>query len=117
MMHMTLMFRVAHERKAKKELQRTEELLDQKLEVSKCERYWKIPELWTCGASIEFDAPSVAEQITGVLVRANRLANGWYVLGPFYRTDGSLESFTGIFQRREQAARIQSLEWAQFQAR
>ena len=116
MMHMTLMFRVAHARKANKELERAEELLGQKLEVSKCEGYWKIPELWTCDASIEFDAPSVPEQITGILLRANKLANGWYVLGPFYRPDGSLESFTGIFQRREQAARIQSLEWAQFQA-
>ena len=116
MMYMTLMFRVAHARKAKKELERTEELLSQKLEVSKCERYWKIPELWTCDTSIEFDAPSLPEQITGLLLRANKLANGWYVLGPFCRPDGSLESFTGIFQRREQAARIQSLEWAQFQA-
>ena len=116
MIHLTLMYRVAHAHKAKKELQRTEELLNQKLEVSKCERYWKIPELWTCNASIEFEAPSVAEQITGVLLRANRLANGWYVLGPFLRPDGSLESFTGIFKRDAQAARIQSLEWAQFQA-
>jgi hypothetical protein len=114
MMYMTLMFRVAHARKANKELERTEELLSQKLEVSKCERYWKIPELWACHTSIEFDAPSVPEQITGVLLRANKLANGWYVLGPFCRPDGSLESFTGIFQRREQAARIQSLEWAEF---
>ncbi len=48
MMHMTLMFPVAHAHKAKKELHRTEELLDQKLDVSKCQPYWKIPELWTC---------------------------------------------------------------------
>jgi hypothetical protein len=116
MMHMTLMFRVAHAHKAKKELQRTEELLNQKLDVRKCEPYWKIPELWTCDVSLEFDAPSVAEQITGVLLRANRLANGWYVLGPSHRPDGSLETFTGIFKRQEQAARIQSLEWAEFQA-
>ncbi len=66
--------------------------------------------------SIEFDPPPVAERITGVLLRANRLANGWYVLGPFHRPDGSLERFTGIFKRQEQAARIQSLEWAEFQA-
>jgi len=110
------MFRVAHAHKAKKELQRTEELLSDKLNVSKCERYWKIPELWTCEASIEFDAPSVPEQITGVLLRANLLATGWYVLGPFFRPDGSLERFTGIFKHQEQAARIQSLEWAEFQA-
>jgi hypothetical protein len=116
MMDMTLMFRVAYAHKAKEELQRTEELLNQKLEVSKCERYWKIPELWTCETSIEFNASSVAEQIAGALLRANRLANGWYVMGPFFRPDGGLERFTGIFKRQEQAARIESLAWAEFQA-
>ena len=117
MMHMTLMFRVAHAHKAKKELQRTEELLNEKLEVGKCEQYWKIPELWTCDACIVFDAPSASEQIAGVLLRANRLANGWYVLGPFLRSDGGLETFTGIFTRRKaDVARIQSLEWANFHA-
>jgi hypothetical protein len=112
---LTLMFRVGSAVKAKKELQRTEELLNQKLCVGKCERYWKIPELWTCDASMDFEALSEAEQIAGCLIRANRLAYGWYVLGPHFRPDGSLESFGGIFDRRHQAAQIQSLDWAHFQ--
>lgn len=112
---LTLMFRVESADKAKQELQCAEELLDQKLRVNKCERYWKVPELWTCEASMEFDVLSEAEQIAGCLLRANRLARGWCVLGPYFRPDGGLESFEGIFDRRHQAAQIESLEWAQFQ--
>ena len=114
----TLMFRVGNQAKAKKELRRAEELLGQELRLSKCEQYWKIPELWSCEANTDFEVPSEAEQIAACLLRANRLAIGWYVLGPYLRPDGTLESFSGIFDRRHQGkgAKIQSLEWAQFQA-
>lgn len=80
-----------------------------------CERYWKIPEHWTCDAETNFEASSTAELITQCLLRANRLATGWYVLGPHLRPDGALESFNGIFSRRQLGARLASLEWAQFQ--
>ena len=111
----TLMFRVKNRDKATRELARAEELLGQQLSVNSCERYWKIPELWTCDAATSFEAPSTAEQITGCLLLANRLATGWYVLGPQLRPDGTLESFNGIFDRRHSGAKIPSLEWAQFQ--
>jgi len=111
----TLIFRVRNQDKAKKELRRAEEFLGLELSLEKCERYWKIPELWTCGAETHFEASSPAEQITACLLHANRLATGWHVPGPHLRPDGSLESFEGIFDRRQLGARMSSLEWAQFQ--
>ena len=111
----TLMFRVGSQAKAKRELQRAEELLGQELRLSKCEQYWKIPEQWTCEAATDFEVPSEAEQITACLLRANRLAIGWYVLGPYLRPDGTLESFNGIFDGRHSGSKLSSLEWAQFQ--
>jgi hypothetical protein len=112
----TLMFRVRNRDKAEKELRRAEELLGEELRLRNCEPYWKIPELWRCQADTDFEIPSEAEQITACLLRANRLAIGWYVLGPYFRPDGTLESFNGIFDRHQgKGAKIQSLEWAQFQ--
>jgi len=111
----TLMSRVRDQDKAKKELRRAEELLGLELSLGACERYWKIPELWTCGAGAHFEASSTAEQVTQCLLRANLLATGWYVLGPHLRPDGSLETLEGIFDRRQRGARMSSLEWAQFQ--
>jgi hypothetical protein len=111
----TLMFRVRSHDKAKVQLRRAEELLGVELDLGTCERYWKIPELWTCSAATPFEAPSTAEQLTGCLLLANRLATGWYVLGPYLRPDGTLESFNGVFDRRQSCAKMQSLEWAQFQ--
>ena len=111
----TLMFRVGNQDKARKELRRAEELLGLELSLGACERYWKIPELWTCNAETHIEASSAAEQVTQCLLRANRLTTGWYVLGPHLRPDGSLEGFDGIFDRRQQGARLSSLEWAQFQ--
>lgn len=113
----TLMFRVRNHEKATKELRRAEELLGTELCLGACERYWKIPEQWTCSAETYFEAPSMAEQITGCLLLANRLAIGWHVLGPILGSDGTLQSFAGIFARRNSGAKLSSLEWAQFQIR
>ena len=110
-----LMFRVRNQDKAKKELRRAEELLGLELALGTCERYWKIPELWTCDAETSVEASSTAEQVTWCLLHANRLATGWYVLGPYLRPDASLESFKGIFDRSQLGTRLSSLEWAQFQ--
>jgi hypothetical protein len=111
----TLNFRVRNLAKARIELRRAEGLLGLELSLGACERYWKIPEQWTCSAETHFEASSTAEQITQCLLRANRLATGWYVLGPHLRPDGSIESFNGIFDHRQSHARLSSLEWAQFQ--
>jgi hypothetical protein len=110
----TLMFRVSNRDKANKELARATSLLGRNLHLAKCERYWKISELWTCEAATLFETPSEAEQIVGYLLLANRLAIGWHVLGPNY-SDAGLESFEGIFDRRQGHAKLGSLEWAQFQ--
>jgi hypothetical protein len=110
----TLMFRVSNRAKANKEFARANGLVGRKLHLAKYERYWKIPELWTCEAATQFETPSEAEQIVGYLLLANRLAIGWHVLGPNY-SDAGLESFVGIFDRRQGQAKLASLEWAQFQ--
>jgi len=109
------MFRVGSREKAQRQLRRAEQLLGSELRVNGCERYWKIPELWTCNAATEFDAASVSDQTTRCLLLANRLANSWQVRGPHLRPDGTLEGFSGIFSRGAAGANMQSLEWAQFQ--
>jgi hypothetical protein len=111
----TLNFRVKNQDKAKKELGRAEELLGTPLRLGICERYWKIPEQWTCNAETKFDAPSLAEQITQCLLLANRLAIGWHVLGPYLQADGTVQSFSGIFDGHRPGAKLASLEWAQFE--
>lgn len=111
----TLMFRVKNQDKATKELRRAEELLGTELCLGTCERYWKIPELWTCNAEMQFEAPSLAEQVTRCLLLANRLAIGWYVLGPNLGTDGTFHSFSGIFDGHHPGTKLSNLEWAQFQ--
>ena len=111
----TLMFRVSTREKAEKQISRAREILGGDLTLTKCERYWKIPELWRCEAETVFESSSPAEQIGGCLGLANKLANGWHVLGPHMNQDGVIEAFVGIFARREQSAAVQSLEWAEFQ--
>jgi hypothetical protein len=111
-----LMFRVTSDDSARRELRRAEGLLGYELSVSKCERYWKIPELWTCDAAMRFEVSSINEQITHCLLLANRLAAGWYVLGPYLRPDGTLDKFEGIFDHHRSGAKMQSLEWSQFTA-
>jgi hypothetical protein len=111
----TLMFRVSTREGAEKALERANALLDHKLQLKKCERYWKIPELWTCDCVTVFDVPSVAEQIAGCLLLANPLAHDWQVLGPNLGPSGVLESLEGIFDHHHHRGKLQSLEWAQFQ--
>lgn len=111
----TLNFRVKNQDKAKKELGRAEELLGTPLCLGICEQYWKIPEQWTCNAQTQFEAPSLAEQITRCLLLANLLAIGWYVLGPYLQADGTVQTFSGIFDGHHQGAKLASLEWAQFE--
>ena len=105
----TLNFRVKSRDKAEKEFGRAEELLGRKLLNAGFERYWKIPEHWTCNASTIFEAASEAEHIAGYLMLAQCLATGWYVLGRWPDT------FSGIFDVRHGSTGLSSLTWAQFQ--
>jgi len=42
--------------------------------------YWKIPELWECTVVPHVADGSVAEQVLGCLLAAQRLASGWHIL-------------------------------------
>jgi hypothetical protein len=90
-------------------------LLGRDLRVTTCERYWKIPELWTCSAECALTSSAATEQIAECLLLASRLANGWYVLGPHLLPDGAIEHFEGVFNRREPAVAAGRLDWAEFQ--
>ncbi len=112
----TLMFRVPTREQAEHELGRAQEALGRSLRITNIERYWKIPELWTCGATAEIAAVSIADCVTQSLLLANKLAIGWYVLGPYVSDDGqTLESFEGIYSMLEKNPITPLLEWAQFE--
>jgi hypothetical protein len=112
---LTLQFRVRSREKAGRELARVAELIGEQLQLRTSERYWKIPEWWTCVVELRLEARTASELVAECLLRANRIANGWYVLGPHLAPDGTLESFDGIFKRTPGfSAQPQSLEWAEF---
>lgn len=108
-----LMFRVATEEEARRELAHAQEKLGVALRVQRCERYWKIPELWTCTATSQIDAVSIADRVTQTLLLANTLAIGWYVLGPYLNDeDGSLTHFEAIYSMNDKNPVTPLLEWA-----
>lgn len=112
----TLMFRVATRDEAEREMTHVQNALGVPLRMMDCERYWKIPELWSCGATMEIETTSIADCVTRSLLLANRLAIGWYVLGPYVSDDGTaLESFEGIYTIRGENPIMPLLEWAQFE--
>jgi hypothetical protein len=114
-MLLRLMFRVKNRDKAMKEFGRAEEILGRKLELAGLERYWKIPELWDCRSRLTVETQTEAEQIEHYLLLANRLANGWYVLGPHYSwPDQRLDGFEGTFKKGQSHSRLSSLDWAHF---
>jgi hypothetical protein len=110
-----LQFRVRTRDKAERQLALVAELLGEPLRPQVIERYWKIPEWWTCVVELRLDGRTAAELIAECLLRVNRIANGWSILGPHLAPDGTLESFSGIFKRAPgSSAQPQSLEWAEF---
>jgi len=108
------MFRVSTREKAEKEIERAGALLGHTLQLGKCERYWKIPELWACEVTSEFEAADEADRVFRCLLLANRLAYHWSVGGPHLRLDGTLERLDGVFSHSHAKAKLQSLEWAEF---
>jgi hypothetical protein len=55
-----------------------------------------------------FTAHPVEDQIASCLLLTNRVALGWSVLGPRLRSEGSLESMTGVFSKKEGLGRKHS---------
>jgi len=111
-----LMVRVEPEALARERLQQAETVLRRELRVEKCERYDKIPELWTSNASTPMADAPVADLVTDCLLLADRLARGWHVLGPDLDETGGFVGFEGIFEHRHDHDRyVPDLEWAHFQ--
>ena len=110
----TLNFRVSTREKTERELARISDLMNEPLRAETCERYWKIPEWWTCQTSGLIEAAGTYEVIAACLRRANSIAEGWFVIGPHYGPGDLIQSFEGMFDAKKSKAKLQSLEWAQF---
>jgi hypothetical protein len=83
------------------------------IEVTGSERYWKDEALWDCGLDIAGRSDRAAEVAFDCLVLANRLGNGWYILGP--GGAGELVVFEGVFDaNRSGTPYLTGLEWASF---
>lgn len=76
--------------------------------------YWKMPELWECPVSSPAPAGSVADQVLGCLLAANRLGTGWHLNGVL--SPDSATGFGGVLAAGTggASARIAGLEWASF---
>lgn len=76
--------------------------------------YWKIPDLWECRVSSPAPVGSVADQVLGTLLAANRLGTGWRLNGSL--SPVSATGFSGVLAVGESgaSAHIAGLEWASF---
>ena len=77
--------------------------------------YWKVTELWECELTTPSGDGSVADQVLLCLLSAQRLASGWFVLGPL-SAEGA-DGFSGVFALGQSGAssHVAGLEWASFQ--
>jgi hypothetical protein len=111
--HWRLFLRVRDRIKAEKSLERVRQALDVSLVVSVFEPYWKDKDLWECSFSIDVTGGSDADVAFTCLTLANRLGNGWYLLGP--GGNYPLEVFEGILSvNHSSTAYIAGLDWASF---
>lgn len=109
-----LMFRVKDRRKARGRIVEVRKAFGIDLEVTTCEQYWKLPELWECSVTGPECDRAVPEAAFDCLLLANKLGNGWYLLGPLVR-DGALVVFTGVLDvRNSSTPYIPRLEWGSF---
>src|ERR1700722_7619528 len=80
--HWRRMFRVKDRPKAEGRIRATRALFGRPVDVLECETYWKIPELWVCRLQMPARPGPVEQIVLDALVLADRLGNGWLVLGP-----------------------------------
>jgi hypothetical protein len=109
-----LMFRVANRAAYEKCLTRTLPLLGVGCEADEGRPYWKVPELWECNVVCLLPGGSVAEQVLGCILAAQRLASGWYILGSL--SAESAVGFSGVFSggHNVSVSSVVGLEWASF---
>lgn len=94
-------------------IERVRQALDVPLEVSVFEPYWKVQYLRECSFAIELAGGTDAEVAFTCLILANRLGNGWYILGPG-RND-PLQVYVGDFNaNRFSSIHIIGVDWASF---
>ncbi len=111
--HWRLLFRTRDRTKAEKLLERVRQAFDVPLDVSVFDPYWKDKDLWECSFAIEVTGLSQAEIAFTCLTLANRLGNGWYLLGP--GGSNPLQVFEGIFNaNRSSSVYIIGVDWASF---
>ncbi len=111
--HWRLLFRTRERTKAEKLLERVRHAFDVPIELSVFEPYWKDEDLWECSFSIKVAGGSDAEIAFTCLNLANRLGNGWYLLGPGGKDP--LQIFEGIFNANSSSSvTIMGVDWASF---
>lgn len=110
-----LMFRVKDRHKAQRRIEEVQKAFDVDVKVRTCKQYWELPELWECSLDTPESDRAVHEAVFDCLVLANRLGNGWYLLGPLVK-DGILGIFDGIFdvQKNSSTPYVAGLEWGSF---
>ncbi len=109
-----LMFRVKDRRKALGRIEEVRNALGVDVEVTVCEQYWKIPDLWECSLRTPEIDRSIPKAVFDCLTLANRLGNGWYLLGPLVKDD-VLIVFEGVFGVQNSGTPyIAGLDWGSF---
>ncbi len=112
--HWRLMFRVGSRDAFQKCLDRSLALLGPDSVPREGQPYWKIPDLWECRVSAPVPAGTVADQVLGTLLAANRLGTGWHLNGSL--SPVSATGFSGVLAvgKSGASAHIAGLEWASF---
>src|SRR5260370_38263125 len=80
-----LMFRVKDRRKALGRIEEVRNALGVDVEVTVCEQYWKIPDLWECALRTPEIDRSIPKAVFDCLTLANQLGNGWFLLSPLVK--------------------------------
>ena len=109
-----LMFRVANRAAFDKCLRRTLPLLGVGCEAGEGRPYWKIAALWECNIVCHSPGESVADQVLGCILAAQRLACGWSILGSMSAENAV--GFSGVFSVGQNGSFrcVAGLEWASF---
>ncbi|QEH38756.1 hypothetical protein OJF2_73620 [Aquisphaera giovannonii] len=111
--HWRLLFRVKDRDKAHRRVEEVRRVLAREIEATRIERYWKDEAFWDCNLNTPGVAGHAAEVAFDCLMLANRLGNGWYLLGP--GGQGELVVFEGVFDVRTSGRPyVPGLEWASF---
>jgi hypothetical protein len=102
-------FKVNSMEKARKLLQRFEEVCETKAILSTCERYWKDENLYDVSFSTPLNETDISKAVFAVLLTTHKLAYEWQVTGPYTHANGFWE-FHGMTTK----TKVTGIEWIEF---